>query len=312
MAKTDTAELLIRAFEATSHGAMITDAEGTILAVNHAFTEVTGWAREEVVGRSPSVLSSGRQDADFFEAMWAALKSGGHWHGEVWNRRKDGAVFPEHLTIDAVPDETGAVAHYLGIFSGLEGRRQSEASLKDLAFKDPVTGLPNRELCEDRLERALALARRRVGHLAVLLIDLHAFRKLNDTLGFDCGDLVLKAVGERLRACLRESDTIGRWGGDAFAVILPSVDGAASVRGVGLRLLAALRRPFVLAGDEIKLNGSMGGALFPADGDCAEDVLESAGRALERAKGDGAKGPGKGGLALYGDGEAEAKARRRA
>ena len=207
MATTDPANVLIRAFEATSFGVMITDAEATILAVNDAFTEVTGWAREEVIGRTPRLLSSGRQDADFYETMWASLKAEGHWRGEVWNRRKGGAIFPEHLTIDAMRDDDGTGAHYVGIFSSIEERRQCEASVRDLAFNDPVTGLPNRELCADRLERAVALARRRVGQMAVQLIDLDAFRKVNDTLGHDCGDLVLKAAGERLRACLREEFT---------------------------------------------------------------------------------------------------------
>ena len=307
MATTDPDDALIRAFQATSFGVMITDAEATILAVNDAFTAVTGWAREEVIGRSPRILSSGRQDADFYEAMWASLKAEGHWRGEVWNRRKGGAIFPEHLTIDAMRNDDGSVAHYVGIFSSIEERRQCEASVRELAFGDPVTDLPNRELCADRLERAVALARRRVGQMAVQLIDLDAFRKVNDTLGHDCGDLVLKAAGERLRACLRECDTIGRWGGDEFIVILPTVDGAAGARKSGLRLLAALRRPFVLAGDEIKLSGSIGAAVYPADGDCAEDVLESAGIVLHAVK-DG----GKGGFALHGDGEAENPVRRRA
>ena len=307
MATTDPADLLIRAFRATSFGVMITDAEATILAVNDAFTEVTGWAREEAIGQSPRILSSGRQDADFYEAMWASLKAEGHWQGELWNRRKGGAVFPEHLTIDAVRHDDGSVAHYVGIFSSVEDRREREDCLKRLAFTDPVTGLPNRSLCADRLERAIALARRRVGQMAVQIVDLDAFRKVNDNLGHDCGDLVLKAAGERLRACLRESDTIGRWGGDEFIVILPTVDGAAGVRGLGLRLLAALRRPFVLAGDEIKLTGSIGAAVYPGDGDCVEDILAGTGRALQAVK-----GTGKGGFALHGDGEAETRERRRA
>lgn len=307
MATTDPADLLIRAFQATSFGVMITDTEATILAVNDAFTDLTGWAREEAIGQTPRILSSGRQDADFYEAMWASLKAEGHWRGELWNRCKGGAVFPEHLTIDAVRDDDGAIAHYIGIFSSIDERRGREERLRHLAFTDPVTGLPNRELCEDRLERAIALARRRVGQMALQIIDLDGFKTVNDSLGHDCGDLVLKAAGERLRACLRESDTIGRWGGDEFAVILPAVDGAAGARGTGLRLLAALRRPFVLAGDEIKLDGSIGAAVFPADGDCLEDILACTRRALQAVK-----ETGEGGLALHGDGEAETRDRRRA
>jgi diguanylate cyclase (GGDEF)-like protein/PAS domain S-box-containing protein len=305
MSEPNTADLLLQSFQATSLATMVTDREGRILAVNDAFSALTGWPAAEAVGRSPRILSSGRQDADFYEGMWAALETEGHWRGELWNRRKGGEVFPEHLTIDAVRDAAGSITHFVGIFADISERKQREARLTYLAFHDPLTGLPNRSLCEDRAERAISLARRRAGQIGVLMIDLDGFKKVNDSLGHDCGDLILKAAGERLRACLRDSDTVARWGGDEFVVILPTVDSAAGVRETGLRMLSALRRPYVLAGDEIKLGGSIGAALFPGDGEDAEEIFACADRAMY-----GVKRTGKGGFNLYGDADTGRRLRR--
>ncbi len=305
MSDTNTADLLLQAFQATSLAAMVTDRDGRILAVNAAFTALTGWPAEEALGHSPSILSSGRQDADFYESMWAALETEGHWRGELWNRRKGGEVFPEHLTIDAVRDASGVITHYVGIFADISERKQREARLNFLAFHDPLTGLPNRSLCEDRVERAIALARRRAGQIGILMIDLDGFKKVNDSLGHDCGDLILKAAGERLRACLRDSDTVARWGGDEFVVLLPTVDSAAGVRESGMRMFKALRRPYVLAGDEIKLGGSIGAALFPCDGEDAEEIFACADRAMYEVK-----RTGKGGFAHFGDADTGRRLRR--
>ena len=304
---TTQADVLIQAFQATSLPVLITDAAGKITAVNAAFTGQTGWRSDEIIGRSPSVFASGRHNADFYEAMWSALESKGRWQGELWNRRKCGTVVPDYLTIDAVRDRKGAVTHYVGLFSSVAAQKRCEGRYADLAFRDPATGLPNRRLCEDRLERALALARRRAGHLALHLIDLDGFKALRTNLGPEYADLILKAAGERQRACLRECDTIARWGEKAFAVILPAVDSAAGARETGLRLLNALRRPFVLAGDEIKLGCSIGAAIFPGDGDSVEEIVACAERTLL-----GVKREAKGGFALHGDGAPGADLRRRA
>ncbi|MFQ5774478.1 MAG: diguanylate cyclase domain-containing protein [Kiloniellaceae bacterium] len=290
------ADLLIRAFEATSHAVMITDAEGTILAVNGAFTEVTGWPAEEAVGRTPRILASGRQDADFYEAMWTALLRDGRWRGELWNRRRTGEVHPEYLTIDAIRAADGAIAHFVAVFSDMAERKTREARLSTPACQDEVTSLPNRALFLDRLERAVSLARRRDGQLAVLVIDLDGFKAVNDAFGHESGDLLLKAAGARLKGCLRESDTVARWGGDEFAVVLPLVEGAKGAREAALHLLAALRRPFYMAGDEITIGASVGGALFPADGASAGALVKHADLARYEVK-----RRGKGGLALHGD-----------
>ncbi len=307
MAKPTQSDPLIQAFQATSRAVMITDGEGRIVTVNKAFTELTAWTAAEAIGQSPNILSSGHQDVDFYESMWSALQGEGHWQGELCNRRKDGEVYPEHLTIDAIRGGDGETTHYVAVFSCIEEQKRRETHLARLAFYDAVTGLPNRGLCEDRLERAIALARRRAGNMAVHMIDLNGFKAINDSFGPECGDLILKAASERLRACLRDSDTIARWGGDEFTIVQPSVDGASGVREVGLRMLAALRRPFVMAGDEIKLNGSIGAALFPGDGDSVEEIVSCADRAMHSVKGDG-----KGGFALHGDGEVRSTTRRRA
>jgi len=307
MAKRTKNDPIAQAFLATSRAVMITDSRGQIVAVNKAFSDLTDWSAVEAKGRTPSILSSGRQDADFFKVMWMALEGEGHWQGDLWNRRKGGEVYPEHLTIDAIRGEEGEITHYVGIFANIEEQWRRETYLAGLAFRDLVTGLPSRSLCEDRLERAIALARRRAGHMAVHMIDLDGFKKINGAFGHECGDLVLKATSERLRACLRESDTLARWDGDKFMLVQPLVDGANGVREVGLRLLAALRRPFVIAGDEISLSGSIGAAIFPGDGDTVEEIVSCTDRTMVRVK----QG-GKGGFALHSDGEAHNPARRRA
>jgi diguanylate cyclase (GGDEF)-like protein/PAS domain S-box-containing protein len=295
------------AFEATSYAVMISDAEGTIVSVNPAFTEVTGWTAEEAVGQTPRILSSGRQDADFYEAMWRALKTGGHWEGELWNRRKSGEVYPEHLTIDAVHGPDGAITHYVAVFSDIENRKLRERRLSYLAFHDELTSLPNRTLFMDRLERAVAMARRRGTQLAVLMLDLDGFKDVNDKFGHEAGDLLLKGVAGRLKACLRDADTLSRLGGDEFAVLLPMIDGAASAREVASRLLVLLRRPFLMAGDELSVSASIGVALFPGDGESPEEIMNCADQAMY-----GVKRAGKGGFAMYGEFEPPAQRRRRA
>ncbi len=307
MTETTHSDRIFQAFAATSRAVMITDSAGLIVAVNQAFTDLTEWSAAEAVGQTPGILSSGRQDAHFYEAMWSMLRGAGHWQGELWNRRKGGEVYPEHLTIDAIPGGKGETTHYVAIFSNIEEQKRRETHLTNLAFYDTVTGLANRGLCEDRLERAIALARRRSGYMAVAMIDLDGFKGINDRYGHECGDLILKAAGERLHNCLRESDTVSRWGGDEFAVVLSAVDGANGVREVGLRMVAALRRPFILAGDEIALGGSIGAATYPADGDDADEIVASADRAMYAVK-----NAGKNGFALHGEEESPKPIHRRA
>ncbi len=273
---THDASLLTRTYDAMSCAVMITDAEGTIVSVNRAFSRVTGWAAHEVIGQTPRVLASGRQDADFFEAMWNALLTRGRWQGELWNRRKSGEVCPEFLSVDALRLEGGGITHFVAVFSDLAELKEREQRLSYLAYHDELTGLPNRTLFLDRLERAVSIARRKGGLVAVQAIDLDGFKAINETFGHEAGDLLLKAAAKRVKESLRESDTAARLGGDGFGVILPVLDGTKGAREAAQRILAALCRPVFLAGDEISLGASIGIALFPADGVSAAELAKNA------------------------------------
>jgi len=285
--RTATPDLLSRVLDATSYAVMVTAADGTIVHVNRAFTLVTGWSAAEAIGRAPNLIASGRQDVDFYEAMWRALRHSGQWQGEIWNRRKDGEAFLEFLTIDALRDAAGEVTHFVAVFSELGERILRERRLSHLAFHDDLTGLPNRTLFLDRLERAVSLARRKSAQLAVAMLDLDGFQVVNETFGHEAGDLLLEAASQRLKGCLRESDTVSRLGGDEFAVLLPFVEGAKGAMQTAQRLRAALVRPFILAGEEISIGASLGVALMASPTAEARALLAQADRALERVKRDG-------------------------
>jgi diguanylate cyclase (GGDEF)-like protein len=232
------------------------------------------------------MLASGRQDADFFEAMWNALLTRGRWQGELWNRRKSGEVYPEFLTVEALRSagsgsagggsEAGGITHFVAVFSDLTERKEHEQRLSYLAYHDELTGLANRTLFLDRLERAVSIARRKGGLVAVQAIDLDGFKAINETFGHEAGDLLLKAAANRVKECLRESDTVARLEGDGFGVILPVLDGAKGAREAAQRILAALCRPVFLAGDEISLGASIGIALFPSDAVSAAELAKNA------------------------------------
>lgn len=198
----------------TNDGIVVTDANGVILRVNHAFTKLTGYSEQEAVGQTPAMLKSGRQDRDFYERMWETLKRDQYWQGEMWNKRKDGKIYAEWLTISAVLAPDGHVSHYVGNFSDITKDSEAEAEIHRLAYYDPLTQLPNRRLLTDRLGQALATARRSGHYGALLFLDLDNFKTLNDTRGHDVGDLLLVEIAQRLQANVREGDTVGRLGGD--------------------------------------------------------------------------------------------------
>ncbi len=288
--------LLIKAFEATSYAVLITDAQATILAANRAFTEITGYSAEDVIGQTPRILQSGRQDADFYETMWHALLTKGQWQGEIWNRRKDGEIYPEHLTINAVRSDEGEIVNFIAIFSDTADRKEQEERLSYLAYHDELTGLANRTQFFDRLDRAISLMRRQGGLLAVLVLDLDGFKAANDTFGHNAGDLLLGAVSKRLMDALRESDTVARMGGDEFAAVLPVVDSIKGTRSAAKRVLDELCRPFYLAGDQITIGASIGIALYPQDARTAVDLVKHADEAMYSVK-----KRGKRGFAFFGD-----------
>ena len=286
-------QLRIAAVAFESHeGMMVTDAQGVIIRVNRAFTEVTGYASDEAVGRTPALLRSERQDKDFYVAMWASLKKDGFWQGEIWNRRKNGEIFPEWLTISSVSGEDGEVDNYVASFSDITERKEAEAYIRNLAFFDPLTQLPNRRLFFDRLGHALARSARSSEHGALMLLDLDYFKKLNDTQGHDVGDQLLVGVAGRLQACLREGDTVARLGGDEFVLLLEGLPedeetAAAVAETVAAKVREQLGQPFRLEGmvrSDYRSSSSIGVCLFSAHGEGAETLLKHADIALYQAK----------------------------
>jgi diguanylate cyclase (GGDEF)-like protein/PAS domain S-box-containing protein len=276
------------AFEA-KEGMFITDAKGIILRTNLAFTNITGYTSEEAIGKTPSLLRSGRHDDVFYAAMRESIENTGTWQGEIWNRRKNGEIFPEWLTITAVKDAEGTVTHHVSTLTDITQRKAAENEIKHLAFYDPLTLLPNRRLLLDRLQHALSSSARSERSGALLFIDLDNFKTLNDTLGHDKGDLLLQEVAKRLAACVREGDTVARLGGDEFVVILESLskqadEAAAQTEGIGEKILAALNQPYDLAGHEFHNSPSIGITLFAGRQSSIEDLLKRADLAMYQAK----------------------------
>ena len=279
------------AFE-SQEGMFVTDAGNAILRINRAFTDITGFTAEEAVGQTPRVLLSSRHDAAFYAAMWETINRTGEWRGEIWNRRKSGAVYPEWLTITAVRGSDGDVTHYVGTLVDITQRKEAEAEIQHLAFYDPLTQLPNRRLLLDRLQQALVACARSRRPGAVLFIDLDDFKTLNDTVGHDVGDLLLQHVARRLLTCVRGRDTVARLGGDEFVVMLEELsdsleEAASQAEIVGEKILSALAPPYLLAGHEHHSSGSIGVTLFSDRRETVEELLKRADLAMYRAKGAG-------------------------
>ncbi|HLF97035.1 MAG TPA: diguanylate cyclase [Methylococcaceae bacterium] len=275
-------QLRIAAAVFESHeGTIVTDAANVILRVNKAFTAITGYAAEEAVGRTPSILQSGRQDTAFYRRMWEALRSEDHWEGEIWNRRKDGGVYPEWLVISAIRNPRGEISHYVGVFSDISESREAQRKILELAYYDPLTSLPNRRLLLDRLGQALASSARTREFGALLLLDLDRFKTLNDSRGHDVGDLLLMEVAKRLLLPLRVIDTAARLGGDEFVVLLENLsedelDAAGAAEAVAEKLRASLGQPCVLKNESYHITPSIGIALFNGHGENAESLLKHA------------------------------------
>ncbi len=272
-------------FESTREGVVITDLTPRIVGVNRAYTEITGYSESEVLGCNPSLLRSGRQDEIYYQAMWAGILETGHWQGEIWNRRKNGELFPQWLAISTVLDSEGAPSHYVGVMTDISQLKQSEAQLDHLAHHDPLTGLPNRLLLQSRLEHALERAERHRQQIAVLYIDLDRFKNINDSLGHPVGDELLQALSLRMTERLREDDTLGRLGGDEFLLILEDLERSEYVAGVAQTLIHLLERPFTLpSGHEVYVGASIGISLFPNDGRTVTELIQHADVAMYQAK----------------------------
>ncbi|WP_434665603.1 EAL domain-containing protein [Paraburkholderia sp. A3BS-1L] len=273
-----------RVFESALEGIMVTNREAKIERVNQAFTRLTGYTEKEVVGRNPSMLNSGHQNAVFYQDLWRALKTQGHWQGEIWNRRKSGELYLEYLTITSIRDNDGDISHYAGIFSDITQRRQTEERLRYLATHDVLTALPNRVLFEERLERATIHAQRGGRKFAVLYLDLDRFKLINDTLGHNTGDEVLKVVAARLRERLRASDTVARLGGDEFALLLEELNDIRDVGRLARSLLDSVGEAIHVDGREIFTTPSIGISIYPDDGTLAAQLMMRADQAMYGAK----------------------------
>lgn len=276
------------AFE-TEEGILITDRDTRIIRVNRAFTRMTGYSAEEVLGQTPAILRSGRHDAEFYRGIWQTVARDKCWRGEIWSRRKDGEIFPQRLTITAVTDADGQVTHYVVVYADITLQKEAEQQIHQLAFYDPLTKLPNRSLLRDRLQQALAHSVRNNTHGAALFIDLDNFKALNDTQGHNTGDLLLIEVAKRLQDCARSDDTVARLGGDEFIVILGDLSqdaqqAVAQAKAVGEKILASLNRPFNLQGSVHHSSSSIGINLFRGNEVSMDSLLKQADIAMYQAK----------------------------
>jgi len=270
--------------ENTSEGVMVTDLKGRIVNVNPAYCEITGYARDELIGQTPKVNQSGRHDANFYKAMWACLHKDGYWGGEIWDRRKNGSVYPKLMTINAVYDETGKATHYVGVFNDITSLKEAEGQLETLAYFDPLTALPNRALFHDRLRQEVAGSGRSGKKTALMLIDLDRFKTVNDTLGHQAGDALLKQAAKRMTDRVRETDTVARIGGDEFTVILSDLEDLHAVGPVAQDLIDILTRPFHMEGQDVYIGASIGISICPDDAGDLETLNKNADMAMYRSK----------------------------
>ena len=279
--------LSAKVFEQNSEAIIVTDAGNQIAMVNRAFCEITGYSEAEVLGRNPRFMASGRQSTQFYRAMWRELLDKNNWRGEIWNKRKNGEVFPELLTISTVRDEAGQITHYIGVFIDITERKQEEERIIRLANYDALSGLPNRNLLVDRVEQGVAQAERHGSKLAMLFIDLDHFKHINDSLGHDIGDELLKMVAERLKLCLRRTDTLARQGGDEFIALVTDIGSENEAGFVAEKMVAACASGFQVDGHLLHVTPSIGISMCPEDGNTQVQLMRNADLAMYRAKDSG-------------------------
>ena len=280
-------EISAMVLENSSEALMLSDADNCIVDINPAFTQLTGYTREEIEGQKTEILRSGQQGSDFFTAKWAQIAATGRWQGEVWSRRKNGEIFAEWLTINTLYRDDGSVHRRVGLFSDITAKKRSEELIWTQANFDTLTGLPNRRMFLDRLAQDLKKAHRGNFKLALLFLDLDRFKEVNDTLGHDAGDILLVEAASRIAACIRESDTVARIGGDEFTVILAELTDASPVERIANDILARLTKPFQLGSDQVYISVSIGVTVYPDDGHAQEDLLKNADQAMYVSKDDG-------------------------
>ncbi|GAB0062941.1 EAL domain-containing protein [Pseudomonas syringae] len=281
-------------FDSTREGVLVSDAEGRIVHVNRAFVDITGYQADEVLGFNPSKFKSGRHGPEFYRQMYHSLQSAGQWSGEIWNRRKSGEIYPQWQTIRCIKGEDGQARHFVAVFSDITAIKRSEQELAQLAHYDALTELPNRLLLTDRISQALTSARSSKRGCALLVVDLDNFRNINDSLGHNIGDEVLKAAAERLNALADSGMTVSRLGGDEFALLVKNCTHMVHAAALAQQVINAFKAPYPIGGHQLFVTASIGISLFPGDALTAEQLLRNADSALFKAKTDGREG-----FALY-------------
>ncbi|MBI5892007.1 MAG: EAL domain-containing protein [Nitrosomonadales bacterium] len=278
-------KLAASVFHDANEGILITDAEGTILKINLAFSAITGFQPDEVYGKTPRVLKSGRHEREFYGKLWQQLLQTEHWSGEIWNRRKNGEEYPEQLSISAVKDETGKTSHYVGIFTDITEHKQQQEQIEHLAYYDALTRLPNRVLLADRMQQALARADRKNKIVAVCYLDLDGFKPINDRYGHKAGDSVLMEISRRLQDFIRAEDTIARLGGDEFVLLLTDLSGEDESEPILMRMLEIVTKPCEIQGDiKVNVSASIGVTFYPTDHNDSDVLLRHADQAMYQAK----------------------------
>ncbi|GGO74214.1 EAL domain-containing protein [Bowmanella pacifica] len=281
---TDYLRLAQKVIDASLDGIMITDVNGVIESVNPSFSMLTGYSADEAIGRKPDLLSSGLHEPHFYKNLWETLLSQGQWQGEIWNKRKNGEVYPQWLSITAIRGEQGEIGQFAGIFSDISERKRQEKQIHQLAYIDELTGLANRRLFMDRLHLGIANAHRHHHNMAVLFLDLDLFKRINDTLGHQAGDQALKEVAHRLLSTVREGESVARIGGDEFTILIPEIDKATSLECLAQRLITQFDAPIRIKGQDFFLTASIGISMFPKDGQSSEQLIKHADLAMYQAK----------------------------
>ena len=287
-----TAEIRLAAtvVQHTGEGAVVTDPKAVILSVNPAFTTITGYGPAEAIGRKISMLRSDHHDRAFYQSLWDSLIAHGHWQGEIWNRRKDGDLFLERQSINAVKDETGRTTHYVAVFNDITEARSKDDRIQHMAFHDALTGLPNRLLLQDRLQQGIIAARRDQNRLALLFIDLDHFKEVNDNLGHNVGDSLLEQTAQRIGDCIRGVDTLARLGGDEFVVLMVDVDDPDDCAILAQKIIQSVGQPMTIAEHSLHIGTSIGISVYPDDGEDGITLMKCADTAMYAAKKSGRRG----------------------
>ncbi|MBZ0092689.1 MAG: diguanylate cyclase, partial [Sulfuricellaceae bacterium] len=276
--------LMLAIIENASEGVFMSDKNGKILSINPAYTKITGYSFEEVVGLPPELLNVGWQDVEFYQRMWKSLKETGYWQGEIWNQRKNGEMYPEQLTLSSVAVDCGEAVYYVGLLSDLTERQRTKEYIHNLTHRDALTGLPNRILLNDRVQQALAQAARHGDKVAILFIDLDRFKVINETLGYAIGDYLLEMVAARLMECCSEDDTVARQGGDEFIILVPQLATQQDAASMAEKVVVALSSLYRIQDQELHITPSIGISIYPSDGLDEHSLMKHAETAMYHVK----------------------------